>query len=84
MTTIDDLWNGSVAQQKHRAIPQKTAVFSPASEWHGRRYDLVNAILLGQAVTGFSIVYALTPTNIIRRLLFWNHTENIDNFWIDW
>ena len=64
---------------KHRAIPQKTAVFSPASEWHGRRCDLVNAILLGQAVTVFSIVYALTPTNIIRRLLFWKHNfESID------
>ena len=60
---------------KHRAIPQKTAVFSPAlaSEWHGRRCDLVNAVLLGQAVTGFSIVYALTPTNSIRPLLFWKH-----------
>ena len=71
MTTIDDSGNGSVAQQSTRlAIHQKTNVFSPASAWQGRRCDLVTAILLSQAVTVFSIVYALIPTNIIRRLLF--------------
>ena len=70
MTTIDDLGNGSVAQQNTRPFTKRQPCSSQCQSGRAATLNLMNAILLGQAATVFPIARALTPAKIIRRLLF--------------